>query len=75
MINLRGHFDYRIGWLLLYYSVSKNFAFQLICLPQNNVRIKKLTTSGLMLYPDKVDRGLLIAILLQDVFLDLNVNT
>ena len=30
MMDLRGHFDYRIGWLLLYYRVNENFAFIIV---------------------------------------------
>ena len=35
MMDLRGHFDYRIGWLLLYYRVSNNFSFWRICSMEN----------------------------------------
>jgi hypothetical protein len=28
MMSLRGHFGYKIGWLLLYCRVYRNFAFQ-----------------------------------------------
>jgi hypothetical protein len=39
MMDLRGHFDYRIGWLLLYYRDCKSLAFQPIGGPQKNVGV------------------------------------